>query len=267
MPAVNSRPTYSKTAERQSRLTVMPGATVMVTDQPSDGDVNERGAGSCAVAQNGVMTVNGTGLVMSSNNTHYVDGTLTVNCPLVTSARQTFRGDGTLKLLGGVAASDTGVVRVEGNLTLVPSNWVNAVTLSVKDDVTIAPEADWTFGDDGVLEIVNHSTLTLAAGGHTITLAKPVVTEGTVALKGAGKYEIAAAGMKIRKVTCANGAAISFAEGMGGTHGFADILTVREPDDSIAFDRGLKIRMRYDPLTDETTYSARRRAGIVLIVR
>lgn len=72
---------------------------------------------------------------------------------------------------------------------------------------------------------------------------------------------------KNRRVTCADGAKISFAEGMGDTRGFADILTVREPDDSIAFDRGLKIRMRYDPLTDETTYSARRRAGIVLIVR
>lgn len=267
MPAVKSYPTYSKTAERQSRLMVMPDATVTVTDQPNDVDVNEKGAGSFAVAQNGTMTVNGTGLVMSSDNAHYVDGTLTVNCPLVTSARQTFRGDGTLKLLGGVAASDTGVVRVEGNLTLVPSNWVNGVTLSVKDNVTIAPETDWTFGEDGVLEIVNHSTLTLAAGGHTISLAKPIVTEGTVALKGAGKYEIATAGMKIRRVTCADGAKISFAEGMGDTHGFADILTVREPDDSIAFDRGLKIKLRYDPLTDETTYSARRRAGIVLIVR
>ena len=243
----------------------MPGATVTVTDQAED--VNAQGAAAFAVAQNGVMTISGTNLTFSTDNTHYVDGTLTVNCPLVTSARQTFRGDGTLKLLGGVAASDTGVVRVEGNLTLVPSNWVNAVTLSVKDNVTIAPETDWTFGEDGVLEIVNHSTLTLAAGGHKISLAKPIVTESTIALKGAGKYEIAAAGMKIRKVTCANGAAISVADGFGSKDGFTDVLTVREPDDSIAFDEGLKIKMRYDPLTDETTYSAKRKAGIVLIVR
>ena len=265
IPAVWTLPKYSTSAARTSRLTVMPGATVTVTDQAED--VNAQGAAAFAVAQGGVMTISGTNLTFSTDNTHYVDGTLTVNCPLVTSARQTFRGDGTLKLLGGVAASDTGVVRVEGNLTLVPSNWVNAVTLSVKDNVTIAPETDWTFGDDGVLEIVNHSTLTLAAGGHTITIAKPVVTEGTVALEGAGKYEIAAAGMKIRRVTCANGAAISVADGMVGKTGFSDILTVREPDDSLAFDEGLKVKMRYDPLTDETTYSAKVKQGMLLLFR
>ena len=257
IPEVWVLPKYSKSAARANRLTVMPGATVTVSDQTNDIDVNEKGEAAFAVARNGVMTICGTGLTMSSNNTHYVDGTLTVNCPLVTSARQTFRGDGTLKLLGGVAASDTGVVRVEGNLTLVPSSWVNAVTLSVKDNVTLAPEAAWTFGDDGVLEIVNHSTLTLMAGGHKISLAKPIVTEGTVALKGAGKYEIGTAGMKIRKVTCANGAKIALADGFGSPLAFTDILRVREPDDSIAFDESLKIKMRYDPLTDETIYSAR----------
>ena len=255
----------TKTATRPSRLTVMPGATLTVAEQACD--VNEAYAGALAIAKNGSATINGSNLTFSMDNAHYVDGTLTVNCPLVTPARQTFRGDGTLKLLGGVAASDTGVVRVEGDLTLVPSNWVNAVTLSVKDNVTLAPETDWTFGDDGVLEIVNHSTLTLAAGGHTITLAKPIVTESTIALKGAGKYEIAAAGMKIRKVTCANGAAISVADEMVGKTGFSDILTVREPDDSIAFDEHLKIKMRYDPLTDETTYSAKVKQGMLLLLR
>ena len=255
----------TKTAARTSRLTVMPGAVLTVAEQACD--VNEAYSGALAIAKNGTATISGSNLTFSKDNTHYVDGTLAVNCPLVTPARQTFRGDGTLKLLGGVAASETGSVRVEGDLTLVPSNWVNAVTLSVKDNVTLAPEAAWTFGDDGVLEVVNHSTLTLAAGGHRISLAKPIVTEGTVALKGAGKYEIAAAGMKIRKVTCANGAAISVADGFGSKDGFTDVLTVREPDDSIAFDEGLKIKMRYDPLTDETTYSAKRKAGLVLIVR
>ena len=257
----------TSTSKCRSRLTVMPNATLQVANQSADLDFDDKGAGSLAIAKDGVAVIGGTALAMSSDNKHYVDGTLTVNCPLVTSARQTFRGDGTLKLLGGVAASETGVVRVEGNLTLVPSNWVNAVTLSVKDNVTIAPETDWTFGEDGVLEIVNHSTLTLAAGGHKISLAKPIVTESTIALKGAGKYEIAAAGMKVRKVTCEDGAKIALADGFGSKDGFTDVLTVREPDDSIAFDEGLKIKMRYDPLTDETTYSAKRKAGIVLIVR
>ena len=255
----------SKTAARSSRLTVMPNAVLTVTEQT--GDVNVASKGALAIAKGGAVMVDGAELTMSSNNTHYVDGTLAVNCPLVTPARQTFRGDGTLKLLGGVAASETGSVRVEGDLTLVPSNWVNAVTLSVKDNVTLAPEDDWTFGDDGVLEVVNHSTLTLAAGGHKVSLAKPIVTEGTIALKGAGRYEIAAAGMKIRKVTCANGATISVADGVIGKTGFTDILTVREPDDSIAFDEHLKIKMRYDLLTDETIYSAKVKQGLLLLLR
>ena len=255
----------TKTATCPSRLTVMPGATLTVADQACD--VNEAYAGALAIAKNGTATISGSGLTFSKDNAHYVDGTLTVNCPLVTPARQTFRGDGTLKLLGGVAASETGIVRVEGNLTLVPSNWVNAVTLSVKDNVTIAPEGDWTLGSAGTLELEDHSTLTLATGGRTVTFAAPVDTAGTVALTGAGKLAIGAAGTKIGKVTCADGAKITFADGFGSRSAFTDILAVREPDDSIAFDENLKVRMRYDQTTDETIYSAKVIPGLVLLVK
>ena len=47
----------------------------------------------------------------------------------------------------------------------------------------------------------------------------------------------------------------------------SDILTVREPDDSIAFDENLKVRMRYDQTTDETVYSAKVIPGFVLLVK
>ena len=263
--AKNSDTASAKTAVRASRLTVLPGASLTVTAQ--EGDVNAMAAGSLAIAKGGTATIDGSGLVMSSNNTHYVDGTLTVNCPLVTSARQTFRGDGTLKLLGGVAASETGVVRVEGNLTFVPADWANAVALSVKDNVTIAPEGDWTLGSAGTLELEDHSTLTLTTGGRTVTFAAPVDTAGTVALTGAGKLAIGAAGTKIGKVTCADGAKITFADGFGSTSAYTDILAVREPDDSIAFDENLKVRMRYDQTTDETIYSAKVIPGLVLLVK
>ena len=257
--------TSDQKAVRVSRLTVMPGASLTVTTQ--GGDVNAKVAGALAIAQNASAAVSGTNLTFSTDNTHYVDGTLTVNCPLVTSARQTFRGDGTLKLLGGVAASETGVVRVEGNLTFVPADWANAVALSVKDNVTIAPEGDWTLGSAGTLELEDHSTLTLATGGRTVTFAAPVDTAGTVALTGAGKLAIGAAGTKIGKVTCADGAKITFADGFGSRSAFTDILAVREPDDSIAFDENLKVRMRYDQTTDETIYSAKVIPGLVLLVK
>ena len=253
------------TADRLSRLTVMPGAVLTVTEQETN--VNTQCSGALAIAQGGTATIDGIQLLFSSNGTHYVDGILTVNCPLVTPARQTFRGDGTLKLLGGVTASDTGSVRVEGGLTLVPTNWEEAVTLSVKDCVTIAPEANWTFGGAASLDLEDHSTLTLATGGRRITFAKPIVSSGTLALTGSGRFEIGAEGMRLGKVTCADGAKIALADGVGDASDYTDILSVRTPDASIAFAEDLRIKVRYDLTTDETIYSAKPVRGLMLIVR
>lgn len=250
---------------RNSRLTVMPGVTLTVTDQT--GDVNEFGSGALAIATNATATIGGTELLFTSNNTHYVDGTLTVNCPLVPTGRQVFRGDGTLTLAGGVADAPDGGVRVEGNLTLVPSNWVNNVTLSVKDNVTIAPTGDWILGGDASIDLAHHSTLTLATGGHKLKLSKPLVSEGDLAVTGGGKLEIGVEGMSLGRITCAGGATLTVAESLAEPGRSVDILTVREDDESIAFAPELKVTKRMDEATGRTVYTVKRSVGFVLIMK
>ena len=258
-------PKYSASAVRRSRLTVMPGATLTVTHQ-EECDFNERSVGALAVAKNATATIGGTQFLLTSNNTHYVDGALTVNCPLVPTGRQVFRGDGTLTLAGGVADAPDGGVRVEGNLTLVPSNLVNNVTLSVKDNVTIAPAANWIFGGDATLDLEDHSTLTLATGGHKATLAKPLASEGTLAVTGGGKVVIAASGMSLGRVTCAGGATLTVSDALAADE-FVDVLTVREDDESIAFAPEFKVIKRRDAETGRTVYSAKQVQGLILICR
>ena len=250
-------------AKRDSRLTVLPGATLTVESQT--GDVNAYGAGAFAIATNATATIGGTDLTFTSNNTHYVDGALTVNCPLVPTGRQVFRGDGTLTLAGGVSAA-AGGVRVEGNLTLVPASWVNDVELSAKDNVTIAPTGDWSFGGGATLDIEDHSTLTLATGGHKVTIGSPIVSEGTLAVTGGGVLQIAAAGMTLGKLTLADGATLAVS-GALATGGFADVLSVREDDESIAFGDGFKVVKRIDEATGRIVYSVRKKNGAIMIFR
>ena len=135
-----------KTAAREltEYLGKMTGRRVVVVDEGKAGKADIHlgatafakaqvpGLGAFAIATNATATIGGTDLTFTSNNTHYVDGALTVNCPLVPTGWQVFRGDGTLTLAGGVSAA-AGGVRVEGNLTLVPASWVNDVELSAKD--------------------------------------------------------------------------------------------------------------------------------------
>ena len=250
-------------ARRDSRLTVLPGATFTVESQT--GDVNEYGAGAFAIATNATATIGGTDLTFTSNNTHYVDGALMVNCPLVPTGRQVFRGDGTLILSGGVSAA-AGGVRVEGNLTLVPVDWVNDVELSAKDNATLAPTGDWTFGGSATLGIEDHSTLTLATGGHKVTLGSPIVSEGSLAVTGGGRLEIAASGMTLGRVTCAGGATLAVSDAITAG-GFADVLSVREDNESIAFGKEFKVKKRVDEETGRTVYSVKRVPGIILIYR
>ena len=251
-------------AKRDSRLTVLPGATLTVESQT--GDVNAYGAGAFAIATNATATIGGTDLTFTSNNTHYVDGALTVNCPLVPTGWQVFRGDGTLTLAGGVADAPAGGVRVEGNLKFVPSNWLGDATLSTKDAVTIAPTADWTVGSAARFELDDKSTLTLATGGHKVTIGSPIVSEGTLAVTGGGVLQIAAAGMTLGKLTLADGATLAVS-GALATGGFADVLSVREDDESIAFGDGFKVKKRVDAETGRTVYSVKRVPGMILICR
>ena len=261
--------------KRATRLTIMPGGSLKVLNQ--SGDFHERGksgsaassgvtGGALAVATGGVLDIAGTELLFTCDTTHYVDGTMTVSCPLVPQGRQTFRGDGTLTLAGGVSSA-AGGVRVEGNLTLVPSDWTNDVVLSVKDKVTIAPTGDWTFGGDATLDLVHHSTLTLATGGHKLTLAKPIVSKGALAVAGNGTVEIAAEGMSFDKVTMEDGATFAVAEDVLASGSYVDVLTVREDDDSVAFSPAIrKLRKRVDE-NGYTVYSVKEEKGMILIYR
>ena len=255
---------YSYKSDRMPRLTVMPGGSLKVLNQ--SGDFNEKGAGAFAVATGGMIDIAGTEWLLASNNTHYVDGSFIVTCPLVPQGRQTFRGDGTLTLAGGVSSAPGGV-RVEGNLTLVPANWLNDVALSVKDNVTIAPTGDWTLGGDATLDLAHHSTLTLATGGHKLTLAKPIVSKGALSVTGSGTVEIAAEGMSLNRVTMADGAQFSVAGDLLASGRYVDVLTVREDDASIAFPPDVcRLRKRVDE-NGYTVYSVRRKLGSMFILR
>ena len=254
----------SRSTVRASRLTVLPGSTLAVTGQT--GDFNEYGKGALAIAKNAVATIDGADLTFTSNNTHYVDGSLTVNCPLVPLERQTFRGDGTLTLAGGVEDAPNGV-RVEGNLTLVPSDWLNDAVLSVKDNVTIAPAEDWSFGGNASLEIKNHSVLTLATGGRNVKLGGVRNTEGTLAVTGGGVVTLTSAA-SLGKVTLADGSKLNVANNLGGTALWIEALTVREDDGSIVFDVKDQSRVRKSVGEDgRTTYFILRDRGTVLILR
>jgi hypothetical protein len=255
---------YSYKSDRMPRLTVMPGGSLKTLSQ--SGDFNERGLGAFAVATGGTIDIAGTEWLLTSNNTHYVDGAMTVNCPLVPQGRQTFRGDGTLTLAGGVSSAPGGV-RVEGNLTLVPANWLNDVALSVKDNVTIAPTGDWTLGGEATLDLAHHSKLTLATGGHKVTIAKPVVSKsGTLAVTGGGTLALAE-GTELFKVTCADGAKLAVAANSDADGHVVELLAVREDDDSITFDAGYKVEKRIDEETGYTVYSVRRKLGSMFILR
>ena len=267
--------TWDSYVKRATRLTIMPGGSLKVLNQ--SGDFHESGksgsaassgvtGGALAVATGGVLDIAGTELLFTCDTTHYVDGTMTVSCPLVPQGRQTFRGDGTLTLAGGVSSA-AGGVRVEGNLTLVPSDWTNDVELSVKDNVTIAPTGDWTFGGDATLDLVHHSTLTLATGGHKLTLAKPIVSKGALAVAGNGTVEIAAEGMSFDKVTMEDGATFAVAEDLISSGSYVDVLAVREDDDSISFSSAnRKLRKRVDE-NGYTVYSVKGKKGMMLIFR
>jgi len=262
---VQQRYDASSVAVRNSRLTVMPGATLTVLEQGTnqERDFNANGRGALAVAMNAVATIGGTQLLLTSNNTHYVDGALTVTCPLVPQGRQTFRGDGTLTLTGGVASAPGGV-RVEGNLTLVPSNWSNDVELSVKDNVTIAPTANWTYSSASNLVLSARSTLTIATGGHTVRFLTPIVSDGDVVVSGGGKV-VFAPGTKLNSLVCQGGAVLDMPE--TGASGYEEMLALRSRGEGLVFDGGLNVKERCDASANMYIYSGRRKRGMMLIYR
>lgn len=243
----------------------MPGGSLKVLGQ--SGDFNERGAGAFAVAAGGTLDIAGTELLLTSNNTHYVDGTMTVACPLVPQGRQAFRGDGTLTLSGGV--SGEGIVRVEGELTLVPGAWGSDVTLSVKDNVTIAPAADWDFGGAG-LDLAHHSTLEFATGGHKVTLRRAASSvSGTMTVSGGGQLVLAEEGTRLNRLSLKDSSTVAIGGGLAAADGWAKALAVRDDSVPIEFSSetgGVKQRKYVDD-TGYTVYCVKGNHGMMLIFR
>ena len=252
--------------DRTTRLTVMPGGALKVLRQ--SGDFNENGAGAFAVAAGGTIDIAGTELLLTSNNTHYVDGAMTVACPLVAQGGlQTFRGEGTLTLSGGVRGG--GGIRVEGDgMTLVTGKVWDDVSLSFKDNVTVAPTEDWTFRGES-LGLAHHSTLTFATGGHKVTLYRPIVSDnGALAVTGNGMLAFTRGGTKLRKVTLGDGATIALAGSLSSVMAWTDLMTVREDDPSIesSFAPGIRVFKHVDE-TGCTVYRVKGNPGMMIFVR
>ena len=248
---------YLASAKRAHTLTLLPGASLSVTDQDDDFDRSQQ----FLLAQGSALTVGGSTCRFLMANTHFIDGTLTLAGALDASAKQTFLGDGTNKF-----QSATGELDFKGAMTLVPGSLVDNVSIYLKGEPTIAPAADWTYGGDASISLEDHSSLTLATGGHKLTLEKPIVSEGDMAVTGGGRVEIAAAGMSLGKITCSDGATFAVSDAIAGDR-FVDVLTVREDDESIAFGREFKVKKRVDEETGRTVYSAKCVQGMLLIYR
>ena len=240
-------------------LTLLPGASLSASNQDvQDFDRKQR----FSLCPSSTLTIGGTSCRFLEANTHYIDGTLTVNGTLVAQAKQTFLGDGTNKF-----QSATGELDFRGGMTIVPGSLVGDVTVSLKGEPTIAPESDWTYGGDASIDIDEHSTLTLATGGHKLRLAKPIISEGTLAVTGNGTVEIAAEGMSLDKVEMADGATFSVAKNILSLGTQVDVLTVRDDDDSITFSADVpKLNKRVDE-RGYTIYSVKGGKGLSIFVR
>jgi hypothetical protein len=241
-------------------LTLLSGASLVATNQDlQDFDRKQR----FCLAPSSTLTIGGETCRFLEANTHFIDGTFTVNGTLDALAKQTFLGDGTNKF-----QSATGELDFKGNMTVVPGSLVGDVALSFKGEPTIAPETDWTFGGEAELELDDHSTLTLATGGNKLTFEKPIVSDGTLAVTGGGTVEIAAKGMSLNKVTMSDGAKFALAADLDASERWVEVLKVREDDESIAFDVADPSMVRKVIGEDGCiTYFVKHEKGMMLIVR
>ena len=270
--------TYTSYVQRTTRLTIMPGGSLKVLNQSGDfnglgmgGYAKTKGVegGAFAVATGGTLDISGAELLLTGDNTHYVDGVMTVDCPFATQGRQVFRGDGTLTLSGGI--SGDGCVRIEGGLTLVPGGaWGSGVTLSVKDDVTIAPTADWIFGGDATLDLAHNSVLTFATGGNKVTLGTPIVSESSkLAVKGGGRLVLANGDTRLDRLSIEEGSTVSVGTGLIADSEWVTVLAVRDDSVPIEFsaERGRVKQRKYVDETGYTVYCVKSKKGLRLIVK
>ena len=250
---------HSLAAKRPHTLSLLPGASLSVLNQVQDFDLRQQ----FLVSPSASLTIVGSVCRFLEPNLHFINGTVTVEGVLDARAKQTFSGEGT-----AVFRFATGELSFKGGMTIILGSLENDVTVSLKGEPVIAPAGDWTFGGGAELELDDHSVLTLATGGHRLTLEKPIVSKGALAVTGAGTVEIAAAGMSLGRVTMADGAKFALAAGLDESSQWVKVLKVREDDESIAFDVDDPSMVR--KITGEdgcTTYFVKHRKGMILIVR
>ena len=110
----------------------------------------------------------------------------------------------------------------------------------------------------------DHSTLTVS--GANARLDASLESAGEVVVDGC-RLVLGAAGTKLWKVSCVNDGCVEVADELLASGGFADVLSVRCDDSSLAFPDGLKIQKRYDLASDSYIYSAKAKKGMLLLVR
>lgn len=246
-----------------SVLTVLPGANVTVANAATE----KSRAASYYVAEGGTCTINGTQLMFKTKeNTHFIDGTLAVNCPLVAASKQTFRGTGTLKL--AQLASETGGIELAGEIVCVPGAWAAATPVYCRDAPTLKPDATTTIdlGEETAVRLEPHAVLTVDTTSGDLTLASPVVGGGDVVKTGSGKLVFDCVGSTLDTLTITDGTVEVGADLIAAAAtGYLPFLTVKRLNGELTV-RGAKIKVSEN--RDGTkTYSLKKTSGLFVIFK
>lgn len=246
-----------------SVLTVLPEANVTVANAASE----KSRAASYYVAEGGTCTINGTQLMFTTKeNTHFIDGTLAVNCPLVAASKQTFRGTGTLKL--AQLGSETGGIELAGEIVCVPGAWAAVTPVYCRDAPTLKPDASTTIdlGEETAIRLEPHAALTVDTTSGDLTLASPVVGGGDVIKTGAGKLVFNCAGSVLDTLTITDGT-VEVGEDLiaAAATGYQPFLTVKRLNGELTV-KGAKIKV-CENRDGTKTYSLRKTSGLFIIFK
>jgi hypothetical protein len=187
-----------------TRLTVLPGATITVTNQ-----ITAFGGGNTAfnIQKGGRIEFlegeEGFYRWAAKGGKHVIDGTMSVAIPCQGGKDQVYGGEGTLSLSAVEPYSAASAIILQDMITLeLASNWVTVsqdadfpLTLKVSSfsSPTLKVDSDWKYGpaaDSGTqtdtmsraLNIGRSAVFTVDAGGHEVEFADPVAGEGTLSI-------------------------------------------------------------------------------------
>jgi hypothetical protein len=185
-------------------LTVLPGATITVTNQ-----ITSFGVGSTAfnVQKGGrIVFLEGPGRFYrwtAKGGKHIIDGTMSVAIPYQGGRDQVYGGEGVLSLSTVEPYSAASALILQNTLTLeLASDWTTVaaaadfpLTLKVASysSPTLKVDSDWKYGPAAdsstqtdaasrALNIGRSAVLTVDAGAHEVEFADPVAGEGTLSI-------------------------------------------------------------------------------------